>query len=202
MISFDEAPPVILYSDAEGETFGIGLFAWDPIAPSEHWYASDVSPQWLLDRIRELFPPPQVEAPRHPTGQEEEEHPHIIAPVEMAGSLAALLTFAHLIRGRRVFLFQDNSSAFNAAISGYCDNEAVREISSVYHIAAAALGTTIWTEYCSTDAMMADIPSRKNGTGHKHEKAFFSMNLQHVPLILPARHEWHNHTSVFDHLRL
>ena len=200
-ISFDEVPPVILYSDAEGETFGIGLFAWDPLTPSEHWYASDVCPQWLLDRIKDLVPP-QVEAPRHPTCQEKEEHPHIIAPVEMAGSLSALLTFAHLIRGRRVFLFQDNASAFNAAISGYCDNAAVREISAVYHIAAAALGASIWTEYVSTDAMMADIPSRKNGEGHKHAEAFFSMSPQRVPLISPAHHEWDNHISIFDHLRL
>ena len=120
----------------------------------------------------------------------------------MAGSLSALLTFAHLIRGRRVFLFQDNASAFNAAISGYCDNAAVREISAVYHIAAAALGASIWTEYVSTDAMMADIPSRKNGEGHKHAEAFFSMSPQRVPLISPAHHEWENHISIFDHLRL
>ena len=33
-VSFLDDPSVILYSDAEGSNFGIGLIAWDPMSPA------------------------------------------------------------------------------------------------------------------------------------------------------------------------
>ena len=106
-----------------------------------------------------------------------------------------------MIRGRRVYFYQDNSSAFSAAITGVCLNEAVRDVSAMYHLVATALNVSIWTEHVDTNAMIADIPSRQNGDGHKHEAKFKDMSPTRVPLVLPTTTQWGSRIEFFDSLR-
>jgi hypothetical protein len=94
---------------------------------------------------------------------------NIINPVELIGSLAALWTYRDLDRGRRVLLFQDNSTAFTLAISGYSESDIVREVAGLFHLSAAARNLSLWIEHTQTDAMLVDIPSRNSGFGHHHE---------------------------------
>ncbi len=64
---------------------------------------------------------------------------NIINPVEIIGSLTSLWTYRDLVRGRRVLLFQDNSTVFTEAITGYSDSDIVREITGLFHLSSVAL---------------------------------------------------------------
>jgi hypothetical protein len=50
---------------------------------------------------------------------------NIIHPVVLIGSLTVPWTYRDLVRGRRVLFFQDNSTAFTVAITGYSDSDTV-----------------------------------------------------------------------------
>ena len=194
-VSFQDTPPILLYSDAEGHDFDIGLVAYDPLEPTRRHSASGPCPPWLLTLARRLCP----DAANDSDG--------MINVVEMIGALALLTTFPDLIRNRRCFMYQDNSTAFHCAITGRCNDAAVRDVGVHFHLAAAALCAGLWVDWVSTNAQLADPPSRvqewrsNGGPGHKHEAAFAKLITHTRPLVLPSEHTWHDHLTFFDTMR-
>jgi hypothetical protein len=189
VVSFLDDQPVILYSDAEGSDFGIGLIAWDPLFPATTFSSSDTCPSWLLNHVTTR------------SGPSTDGRQNIINPVELIGSLTALWTYRDLVRGRRVLLFQDNSTAFTAAITGYSDSDIVREIAGLFHLSAAALNVSLWIEHVQTEAMLADIPSRNSGFGHQHEARFRLLATSQRPISFPPQELWHDSVGMFELLR-
>ena len=107
-VYFQDTPPVILYSDAEGDGFYIGLVAFDPLQPDRVYSASGACPPWIMAHARRLCP------------DVANDEDGMINVVEMVGALGLLTTFPDLVRGRRCFMYQDNSTAFHCAITGRC----------------------------------------------------------------------------------
>ena len=126
---------------------------------------------------------------------------NIINPVELIGSLTVPWTYRDLVRGRRVLLFQDNSTAFTSAITGYSDSDIVREIAGLFHLSAAALNLSLWIEHAQTDAMLADIPSRNSGFGHHHEASFRLLAISQRSISFPPQELWHDSVGIFEFLR-
>jgi len=114
VVEFQDRPPIIVYSDAEGCNYHIGLVAWDPLVPERTHSANGQCPLWLREHARSLSPDVR------------DDDDGMINVVEMVGALALLTTFPDLLRGRRVLMYQDNSTAFHCAISGNCHDAAVR----------------------------------------------------------------------------
>jgi hypothetical protein len=126
---------------------------------------------------------------------------NIINPVELIGSLAVPWTYRDLDRGRRVLLFQDNSTAFTAAITGYSHSDIVREIAGLCHLSVAALNLSLWIEHAQTDAMLADIPSRNSGFDHHHEASFRLLATSQRPIFLSPTGTLHDSVGMFEFLR-
>lgn len=113
----------------------------------------------------------------------------------MVDALALLTTFPDLFRGRCVFMYQDNSTAFHCAVmilTGNCHDAAVRDVGARFHLAAAGLGIGLWVEWVNTRAQPADAPSRihewktHGGPGHEHETPFSNLITDIRPIVLPA----------------
>ncbi len=194
-VYFHDTPPIILYSDAEGDDFYIGLVAFDPLQPERVYSASGPCPTWIMDMARRLCP------------DVANDKDGMINVVEMVGALALLTTFPDIVRGRRCFMYQDNSTAFHCAITGRCKDAAVRDVGVHFHLAAAALGVGLWVEWVSTHAQLADPPSRSKewrsngGPGHRHEDTFAAIVTHSRPLTLPDEDAWHDHIKFFDNMR-
>ncbi len=126
---------------------------------------------------------------------------NIINPVDLIGSLTALWTYRDLVRGCRVLLFQDNSTAFTAVITGYSDSDIVREIAGLFHLSTVDLNVSLWIELVQTEAMMVDIPSRDSGFGHHHEPSFRLLTTSQRPISFPPQELWHDSVGMFEFLR-
>ena len=195
VVEFQESPPIIVYSDAEGCNFHIGLVAWDPWDPKRIHSANGQCPLWLREHARSLSPDVR------------NDDDGMINVVEMAGALALLTTFPDLLRGHRVFMYQDNSTAFHCAVTGNCHDAAVRDVGARFHLAAAGLGVGLWVEWVNTKAQLADDPSRihewktHGGPGHEHETPFSNLITDIRPLVLPAEREWPDQLAFLDQMR-
>ena len=75
--------------------FHIGLVAWDPLDPKRIYSANRQCPSWLREHARSLSPDVRDDDGMNNVG-------------ELVGALALLTTFPDLLRGRRVFMYQDN----------------------------------------------------------------------------------------------
>ena len=54
-VFFNDLPPVLGYSDAQGETYGKGLVVFDPFdlrAGVPGQYSATMLPEWLLEKLR------------------------------------------------------------------------------------------------------------------------------------------------------
>ena len=195
VVEFQDRPPIIVYSDAEGCNYHIGLVAWDPLVPERTHSANGQCPLWLREHARSLSPDVR------------DDDDGMINVVEMVGALALLTTFPDLLRGRRVLMYQDNSTAFHCAISGNCHDAAVRDVGTRFHLAAAGLGIGLWVEWVNTKAQLADAPSRihewrtHGGPGHEHEQAFSGLITDTRPLKLPVERDWPDQLAFFDQMR-
>jgi hypothetical protein len=76
----------------------------------------------------------------------------------------------------------------------------LNEIAHIYHLVVAALRLDTWVEWCSTHAMLADMPSRPFGP-HKHRAAFAELGLIERSAIFPSEAEWLNPIMFFHTLR-
>ena len=88
----------------------------------------------------------------------------LINCVELVGAISLLLTFADIISDRHALLYQDNSTAFHCMVSGSSRSMALAAIANIYHCVVAALNPNTWVELASSNAMIADVPSRMRST--------------------------------------
>ena len=136
--------PVIIYSDAsESPGYrGLGAVIHDCENPTHgRHYTADICPKWL----EELFL---------------EHGATSICSLEMLAALCSLLTFRRWLKHRRVLFFIDNTAAWSAMINGYTSSPPMARLSTLFHLAAAALSIDCWVEWVNTDANLADLPSR------------------------------------------
>lgn len=56
VMEFQDSPPILVYSDAEGCNFHIGLVVWDPLDPKLIHSANGQCPLWLREHARSLSP--------------------------------------------------------------------------------------------------------------------------------------------------
>ncbi len=143
---------------------------------------------WISPPSLPLTMPPMVTEPRHNAmwaiPESTDGRRNIINSVDLIGSLTVPWTYRDLVRGRRVLLFQDNSTAFTVVITGYSDSDIVREITGLFHLSVAALNLSLWIEHAQTDGILADIPSRNSGFDHHHEASFRLLTTSQRPIFL------------------
>jgi hypothetical protein len=149
-------------------------------------YSATMLPEWLLEKLRLTHP--------------RDDDQGIIACVELVGAISLLLTYPENFAHRKAFLFQDNSCAFAAMVSGRSSSDSLNTVANVYHLVAAALGVDSWAEWCASEAMMADMPSRLD-TPHKHHDEFHSLQLAERLAVFPTPDEWDNPIPFYFSLR-
>jgi hypothetical protein len=201
-ICFDnvQLPHVVAYSDAEGAEFGIGLVMFDPMTPrlptdklagilAAGFWSTTTCPGWLMDRLRAAHP--------------RDDDQGLINGVELIGAISLLLTFADVISDRHALLYQDNSTAFHCMVSGSSKSMALAGIANVYHCVVAALNPNVWVELVSTDAMIADVPSRMRSTAGPAPRTqdFLSLGLLERDAVFPTETEWDDPIRLYHSLR-
>ena len=189
-VIFNDRPPVTGYSDAEGDTFQIGLVFCDPARADKHpgWFSSTQTPKWILAHIMDLHPRDDTEG--------------IINCIELLGAICLLLTYQEEIWGRKISIFQDNSTAFYTMISGASGSPALAALANIYHLVAAAINMDPWVEWASTKAMIADIPSRMGGlVEHEDLSRFHKLGLEQREAVFPSPSDWADPISFYHALR-
>jgi hypothetical protein len=201
-ICFDnvQLPHVVAYSDAEGADFGIGLVVFDPLQPrpptdplagrlAAGYYSVATCPGWLLDRLRAMHP--------------RDDDQGLINCVELVGAISLLLTFADIISDRHALLYQDNSTAFHCMVSGSSRSMALAAIANIYHCVVAALNPNTWVELASSNAMIADVPSRMRSTAGPAPGTalFLSLGLLERAAVFPTPTEWDDPICLYHSLR-
>jgi len=83
-----------------------------------------------------------------------------ISQYELLGHLAADLTFEHLLTGRAVYHFGDNTSAIAAVVHGTSGKPAMARLANMVCMVSARNHTRKFYEYCKTHANPSDCPSR------------------------------------------
>ena len=162
-------PHVCVYTDASFErdgTDGIGVAMLDPVS-GERLYAAGVCPEWLRAAL----------VPGRKT---------YIAQLEAIAVVAAYTTFGHLLRGRRVYHFVDNTVALSAAIHGYANQPDMADASNALHCAACGLRVDLWLEWVASAANLADVPSRPD----KDRAVLDRLGMAPVRLVFPSPEEW------------
>ena len=162
-------PHVCIYTDASFErdgTDGIGVAVLDPVS-GERLYAAGVCPEWLRAAL----------VPGRKT---------YIAQLEAIAVVAAYTTFGHLLRGRRVYHFVDNTVALSAAIHGYANQPDMADASNALHCATCGLRVDLWLEWVASAANLADVPSRPN----KDRAVLDRLGMAPVRLVFPSPEEW------------
>jgi len=137
-------PHVLIWTDAsdDHDYRGLGLVAIDTENPAERRVmAADVCPPWLLKIFKA-------------------QCSSVICVLEMLAGLCGLISMGEDLRGRKVYLFCDNTAAWSSMITGYSSSKTMARISALFHLFVAALDIDLWVEWVNTDANIADLPSR------------------------------------------
>ena len=176
--------PVILYSDAcdKAEYRGLGLVCHDMEEPDTgRFYAADVCPAWLLDKIHEDCPEGAIN------------------PLEMLAAVNTILTMRSRLRGRRVVFYIDNTSAWSAMIQGYTSSRTMAKISALFHLALAALDIDCWIEWVNSDANIADWPSRPQ----RQRAPFYAIRpvFKQTAMVFPTEEDMTKPIDFFNRLR-
>ena len=123
--------------------------------------------------------------------------------MELVGAISLLLTYEDSFYGRSALLYQDNSSAFHAMVSGGAKSSALAAVANVFHCALAGLNANVWIEHANTKAMVADIPSRMQTTSpHPDTELFRKLVPNERTAVFPSPAEWENPILLLDAIRL
>ena len=96
-MKFQATIPIIVYSDAEGIDFNIGLVAWDPLDPTRVHSAANECPPWFLQSACSMCPDVL------------DADDGLMNAVAMVEALA-LLIFPDMLRVCRILTYQDKST--------------------------------------------------------------------------------------------
>jgi len=115
-VKFQATIPIIVYSEAEGIDFNIGLVAWDPLDPTRVHSAAGTCPPWLLQHTLSMCPDAR------------DADDGLINAVAMAEALALLTTFPDM---HRVCLDVSRQiDSFHCAVTNTATNHGPRRGSS------------------------------------------------------------------------
>mmetsp|Transcript_36878 Transcript_36878/g.92655 ORF Transcript_36878/g.92655 Transcript_36878/m.92655 type:complete len:159 (+) Transcript_36878:1337-1813(+) len=128
---------VVVYSDATGR-WGLGVVLID-LQTGLCFFAAGQCPQWLWFTF----------------GCKEKM---IVNQLEGLAVIVADLTFAELIRCRRVWHFVDNGATLSAVVNGYSGKPDLAHVSNVCCILSIALSLDKWYEHVAGPANVADLP--------------------------------------------
>lgn len=135
---------VVLYVDAcmSEHDKGVGAILFDH--EGRRLASAAQAPEWLLELLRRWSAIGGVN----------------INQLELVGIILGILTFKELVRGRRLLLFCDNTTALSAAIHGYASKPDLARLSNILHIVMMRLELDVWFEYVPSAVNWADEPSR------------------------------------------
>ena len=85
-----------------------------------------------------------------------------IAQVELLAIKAAIEAFGPEAEGKRLIVLVDSESALGAAIKGYSTKEDISDLVTELWEAISRFGLIVYFDRVSTDANIADGPSRNN----------------------------------------
>ena len=97
VVEFQATLPIIVYCDAEGNEFNIGLVAWDPLDPTRVHSAANECPPWFLQSACSMCPDVL------------DADDGLMNAVAMVEALA-LLIFPDMLRVCRILTYQDKST--------------------------------------------------------------------------------------------
>ena len=188
-----ETPPVHLYTDAmfEGKgtpdsPFIAGLGAVIvcpgllPGEPEQRYYVSAQCPNWLLQEF-------MGDGLMGTLGSSKKKR--VICQLEGLAALSGIISFAHLIRNRRVSHFIDNTAVLSAVINGYSGKRDLMRLVSLLQLGVADLQSEMWFDYVCSRCNIADVPSRLTVFGRRMLEARGFKELA-GGMIFPSRQVW------------
>ena len=88
---------------------------------------------------------------------------HCIALVKQAALILGILRFQHILRGRSLLRFEDNSAVLSSLVKGSSGNPMLDAGTAAIHLLLASLEARAWFEYVESDANWSDVASRLLG---------------------------------------
>ena len=166
-----------LWSDAslESGASGLGVAMVDhSCSPPLRLYAASECPDWLMEDLRAC----------PSTGRRRDK---IICQLEGLAAVAAQMTFAKHLQGRRFLSFIDNTAALSCIINGVSNKEDMGRIASMYQLMVIRGGADGWHEHVRSRSNIADIPSRLDEASAEQ---LAEMGFAKVDMVLPHRELW------------
>jgi hypothetical protein len=109
-----------------------------------------------------------------------------IGQLELLAAVAVYYTLPHLLQGRKVMHFIDNTSAVSALIKGYSGKPDSALIVHAFHAWNLGLKASVWLEYVRSKANIADLPSR----GAETPEMLVELRSLLVPMVMPPLADW------------
>jgi len=99
-------------------------------------------------------------------------------------------------------MYQDNTAAFNADVSGSGRSPSVSAVAGRFHITANALQASLWIEHVDTKAMLTDIPSRlSHQQRDTHQAEYDALGCRTKPAVFPQPDAWVSNIVLFNTVR-
>ena len=83
-----------------------------------------------------------------------------ILQAELIAGIAAYSSLPHIVRGRPVVHFIDNTGALSLLVHGYASRPDCARLVNVFHLLQARLRFRAWFEWVPSAANISDLPSR------------------------------------------
>ena len=107
---------------------------------------------------------------------------HCIALVEQAALLLGIITFKHMLRGRSLLRFEDNSAVLSGLIKGASSHYLLDAGNTIIHLLLAFLQARAWFEYVESNANWSDGASRMLSADTWSKANGFDLQIGSVPL--------------------
>ena len=127
---------------------------------------------------------------------------HCIALVEQAAIILGLVTFGHMLQGRSLLWFEDNSAVLSGLIKGASSHALLDAGNATIHLLLASLQARAWFEYIESDANWSDGASRMLTADTWTRENGFVLQTRPVPLwpwSTQGSHRLHLVNEVLQH---
>ena len=144
----DTRKPVILYTDASFRYVGsrplarIAFFLYDPHL-KVCVYGSMVLPEWFYSYFAK-------------------DKKTYIMQAELVAAVCAYFSCPHILRGRPVWHFIDNTGALSCLIHGYANHEDCAHLVNSFHMQLLGIQSLCYFEFVKSEANIADGPTRED----------------------------------------